>query len=278
MRKGALLPAMTLVLLSVPGIGTAQSPVPTTQPSVLTIFREEVKYGHGAEHEMVEAGWPAAYARAKSPYTYIGLTTLTGASEAWFIVPFANWRAMGDEMKMEQNDPVLAAELARLSKADAEHVSSARSLHLVGRPDLSAGAFPNVGKQRFYEVTFMRVRPGHEAAFDEVAKLYAATFKKAAPAGSYRVYQVMAGMPGPTFAIFWSTESMAGFDEVLALDAALMKTFTPEQLGALQKFSRESLLNAESHRLAVNGRMSYVDDATAAQDPAFWRPGLKASK
>ena len=103
-------------------------------------------------------------------------------------------------------------------------------------------------------------------------------FKKAAPAGSYRVYQVMAGMPGPTFAIFWSTESMAGFDEVLALDAALMKTFTPEQLGALQKFSRESLLNAESHRLAVNGRMSYVDDATAAQDPAFWRPGLKASK
>ena len=57
-----------------------------------------------------------------------------------------------------------------------------------------------------------------------------------------------------------------------------MKTFTPEQLVALQKFSREGLINSETQRFAVSGRISYVDDATAAADPNFLRPGVKASK
>lgn len=278
MRKRVLFPLIAFVLPSVPALGSAQNPVPATQPTVLTIYREEVKYGHNAEHETVEAGWPAAFAKAKSPYSYIAITSLTGPAEAWFLQPHANWKEYGASVKMEQSDATLAAELARLSKADAEHVSSGRVLHLTGRPDLSAGTFPNVAKTRFYEVTFMRVRPGFEGAFEDVAKMYAANFKKATPNGSYRVYQVSAGMPGPTFVIFWSAESMVAFDEVAATDAALFQTFTTEQLGALQKFSREGFLNVESQRFAVNGRMSYVDDATAAQDPAFWRPGVKASK
>jgi hypothetical protein len=278
MRKRAFIPTLTLLLWGVPASSSAQNPVPTSQPSVLTIYREEVKYGHAALHETVEAGWPAAFAKAKSPDSYIAITSMTGPSEAWFLQPYMNWKAMGDALKRQQGDPMLAAELARLSQADAEHVNSGRVLHLTGRPDLSAGAFPNVAKIRFYEVTFMRVRPGHEGAFEELAKTYAATFKKAAPGGSYRVYQVAAGMPGPTYVIFWSAESLAAFDDVPAMDAAVMKAFTPDQLSGLQKFAREGFLNVETQRFAVNGRMSYVDDATAAQDPAFWRPGVKASQ
>jgi len=277
MKKQPLLAALMLAL-SIPALTRAQSPtVPTTQPSVLTIYREEVKYGHTADHETTEAGWPAAYAKAKSLYTYLAITSISGASEAWFLAPYADWKSMGESLKMEQSNAMLAAELARLAKADAEHVNSARQIHLLGRPDLSAGAFPNVAKNRFYEITFFRVRAGHEQEFEAVAKVFKAAYEKNAPGTSYRMYQVVAGLPGPTYMGFFSVQSMAELDAQQATDMKVMGTFTPEQLQQLQKFSAEGMINFETQRFAVNGRMSYVDDATAATDPGFWRPGVKAS-
>src|SRR6266571_593939 len=197
MRTRSLLPATVLLLWSVPAAVTAQTPMPTSQPNIVTIFREDVKYGHNADHEKTEMGWPAAYARAKSPGTYIALTSMTGPNEAWFVQPFASWKAVGDNMKFESDNAELSAELAHLSKADAEHVTAGRTVHLAARTDLSAGTFPNVAKIRFYDITWFRVRPGHEQEFERLAKVFQAGYKKAAPQASYRLYQVTAGVPGP---------------------------------------------------------------------------------
>src|SRR5436309_13799 len=91
----------------------------------------------------------------------------------------------------------LSAEIKRLSKADAAHVSAGRSTHLIARTDLSAGSFPSIAKSRFYEMTWFRVRPGHQQEFEAVAKKFGAAYKKAAPQSGYRVYQVAAGVVGP---------------------------------------------------------------------------------
>ena len=49
------------------GISTAPAQgLPKTQPKLLTITREEVKIGRNEEHSKHEAGWPAAYEKAKS--------------------------------------------------------------------------------------------------------------------------------------------------------------------------------------------------------------------
>ena len=109
----------------------AQS-LPTTQPNLLQIYREEVKLGHGADHTKVEAGWPAAFEQAKSPYTYIALESMTGPNEVWFVSPFESHKAMEDSQKRE-SDPALAASLARLSKADAEHITSNRPILAAAR-------------------------------------------------------------------------------------------------------------------------------------------------
>ena len=58
MKRTAFLPTLTLIVLSVPAASSAQSALPTTQPSVLTIYREDIKFGHSAAHESTEAGWP----------------------------------------------------------------------------------------------------------------------------------------------------------------------------------------------------------------------------
>jgi hypothetical protein len=252
--------------------------LPTSQPNLVQIFREEVKVGHGADHVKTEAGWPAAFEKAKSPYFSLAFVTLTGPSEAWFIVPFDSHQAIGDSLKRESDDPVLGAELARLSRADAEHITSLRSIQAVARKDLTRGAFPDTAKQRFWEITVFRVRPGHQADFEAAAKAYGAAAGRSAPATTYRVYQVIAGTPTPTYLVFSSVVSFSEFDKMMADGDATMKGASPEERAALQKFSTDALISQETQRFRLDPEMSYVPKEVRAQDPAFWMPKKPAVK
>src|SRR5437868_15483859 len=83
--------------------------LPTSQPNYLQITIEEVKVGHDDDHSKLEAGWPAAFEKAKSPYYGIGMVAMTGAPQAWFITPYDSNKAIGESMKANADDPVLAA-------------------------------------------------------------------------------------------------------------------------------------------------------------------------
>ncbi len=210
--KLSLLPLLALTSTRIGALG-AQA-LPTTQPAYLTIVREEVKLGRGAEHTRIEAGWPAAFAKAKSPSSYLALASLTGQDEVWFTIPFASNAAVAEEFKRQDADPVLSAELARLARADAEVLTGHTVVQAVARPDLTTGAFPDVAKQRFWQITTFRVKPGHRPDFEAAAKAYGAAAQRAEPKTSYRVYELIAGAPGPTFFIFSSVESYGQFDDL----------------------------------------------------------------
>jgi len=261
------------VLLSVSSVSVALSQgMPTSQPRLLTIVREEVKTGHNAMHATHEAGWPAAFAKAKSQDYYLAMVSMTGPNEAWYVAPYASHTALGESMKRESDDKTLSAELDRLARVDADHITSVRRLHAVARPDLSYGTYPDLALARFWEITTFRVRPGHEEGFATAAKAYAAAAKRATPNASWRTYQVVAGLPGPTFLVFSSVTSFAEFDRGMQENEALMKAFTAEELASLDKFATAGMINAETQRFSLDAKQSYVDAATKAKDPAFWSP------
>ena len=268
--KLSLLPLLTLTSTRIGALAAQASP--TTQPAYLTIVREEVKLGRGAEHTRIEAGWPAAFAKAKSPSSYLALASLTGQDEVWFTIPFASNAAVAEEFKRQDADPVLSAELARLARADAEVLTGHTVVQAVARPDLTIGAFPDVAKQRFWQITTFRVKPGHRPDFEAAAKAYGAAAQRAEPKTSYRVYELIAGAPGPTFFIFSSVESYGQFDDLRAAGDKTAQGFTAEERATLQKFSAEGLLSSETNRFRLDPAMSYVSPETRAQDPAFWIP------
>src|SRR5256884_644893 len=135
----------------------------------------------GAEHTRIEAGWPAAFTRAKSPSSYLALVSLTGRDEVWFTIPFASNAAVAEEFKRQDADPVLSAELARLARADAEVLTGHTVVQAVARPDLTTGAFPDVAKQRFWQITTLRVKPGHRPEFEAAATANGASAQRAGP-------------------------------------------------------------------------------------------------
>ena len=263
--------------LAVIGVGgrallARQPALPTTQPNLLQITIEEVKVGHDGDHAKNEAQYVAAFERAKSPYYSIGLVALTGGDEAWFLTPYASNKAWGDWIHRSVDDPALSAELDRLGKADATHITAVRSIAAAGRKDLSKGAFPDAAKQRFYDIAVMRVRPGHEPEFEAAAKAFGAASERVAPSESFRVYEVTAGMPGPTYLVVTSVTSFDGFDAMQSGAEAIMKGMTPPEQAAMQKFGTDALITAETHRLRVDPAMSYVPAEVRKQDPAFWMP------
>jgi hypothetical protein len=268
--------ALQAALLSVSSASIAFGQgMPTSQPNLIQITREEVKAGHNAMHSAFEAGWPAAYAKAKSPTYYLAMVSMTGPNEAWYISPYASHAALGESMKFESDDKALSAELARLQRGDADHINSVRTIHAAARTDLSYGAFPDMGLARYWEITTFRVRPGYEEAFANVAKVYAAAAKRAAPNMSWRTYEVMAGIPGPTFLVFSSVQAFADFDRGMQDGMAIGKSFTPEEQQMMEKFGSSGLINAETQRFRLDPVQSYADAATKAKDPKFWSPGGK---
>jgi hypothetical protein len=269
---------LTPVLLVLGGAGTAVAQnMPTSQPGYLTIYREYVKTGRAAEHATIEAGWPAAFSKANSPTIYLALTSMTGGNEAWFLVPFASHAAMEQDMKRNDADPALTAELARLSRADAEAIDEVRTLQLRARPDLSMGAFPNLAKVRYYEVTTFRVRLGQEQAFEAASKTWMASAKRNAPGTSYRTYSLMAGGLAGTYMTFATVESYAEFDQMTADGDKVWAGMTPDELGVMEK-AVGGIMNIETQRFRVDPTMSYVDQATRALDPAFWMPKKPAGQ
>lgn len=266
-----------LLLTAFATVAQAQG-IPSTQPTLVTVVREEVKVGHGAAHAAFEAGWPAAYARAKSTDYYLALVAMTGANESWYITSYPSHAAIGESMKRDDANPVLSAELARLAKGDAEHLNSSRTMQLVAMPALSYGTFPDLALDRFWEITTFRVRPGHEAGFAAAAKAYASAAKRANAGASWRTYSVMAGIPTPTFFVFSSVRNYGEFDAAIAGMEALTRGFSAEEGAMLDKWSKEGMINSETQRFRLDPGQSYVDDATKAKDPAFWAPRKAAAR
>jgi hypothetical protein len=255
------------------GLATASAQgLPKTQPKFITIVREQVKIGRGAEHAKHEAGWPAAFEKAKSPDHYLAMTSMTGPNEAWYLIPWESHAVLGESMKREDKDPVLSAELARLSLGDAQYIDGVRTLQATAHPELSVGEFPDVSKARFFEMTVFKIHPGHSMQFEAAAKAYAAARTRAEPKAGYRFYEVIAGMPAPAYVLISSVEAYGEFDQRLAAGKATWKEATAEEKGLLQKAGAEAIISTECNRFRVDPQQSYVPKETREKDPEFWLP------
>jgi hypothetical protein len=257
-----------LALICLP-LASAQNGLPATQPKHLTIIREQVKVGRSADHARNEAGWPAALEKAKNPDYYLALTSMTGPTEAWYLIPSESYTAEAASMKRDAKDPVLSAEVDRLTLKDADYINGSTTVQLMARPDLSLGKFPNVSKIRFYEISLFYARPGQEEKLETLMKTYAVVRKRVAPESSYRVYTVVAGMLDSTYLVISSVEDYAEFDRLMAEGEKVFSSTTPEEKAQFDKWG-ECVLKSENNRFRVDPVQSYVSKEVRASDPDFW--------
>lgn len=270
MNRIILSVALGSSLLIANGNRLAAQGLPTSQPKYLSVIRESVKPGRGPEHAKHEAGWPAAYEKAQSKDYYLALVSLTGSPEAWYLQPWESHAALEESMNSDKKDEALSKELDKLVAQDGEYLSSLRILHARARPELSMGAFPDIAKARYFTVTVFNIKPGHDETFVKAAKAWGAASKRSAPDATYRVYEVISGMPGPSYLIFSSHEKLGELDKVMADGDKTFEKAKASEKKALKNFSRQALLQAEEIRFRLDPRQSYVPKETRDKDPEFW--------
>lgn len=239
--------------------------LPTRQPAYVEIIRELEKPGHAAAHEATEARWAQVNRSAGFPLAYIALAATSGTPEVWWISPFDSFEALG-----KSNDfgtAAYKASIARVAMEDGEHITSTIRMQARAVPDATVGEFPEIAKVRIYSVLTVRMRPGHEQAFSEIAKHYAAIVAGSGVAG-WRSYEVIAGAPGGTYLVMSSFPSWAAVDANEAAWGKAMANAGPH-LEAAGKLAAEAIMSSEARYFAVNPRMSLVPKELMDSDP-FW--------
>lgn len=273
-----LLPAILLIAGAVQVL--AQTSAPPMPPTVLSIFREEVKAGRNAAHEAVETGYGQAFSQAKWPNYWLGMTTVSGPNEAWFISPYASFAALEKDRQEFEKNPALMRQAEQLDQRDAEFRSGQRTTMAVLNKALSyhpERLAPEMPKSRYFNVLTVRMRPGHDAEFNQAVRMYLEAMEKANIEGGFATYQVLSGAPGGTFLVFSALKSLAELDEGPKHDQAIFAAMGAENGPKFVKLVADSFLTTESTLFAFNPKLSYVSKQWADADPAFWTPKPKAA-
>ena len=250
-------------------------------PPVIQIFREEVKPGKGPLHAKTEAAFLAAYKKANLKYYYLGTTTMTGPSEAWFLGAYSSMEDVEKANLAFEANKAVQAELDRANIADGDLLTGVRSTYLFYNPELSYRPNFNLGEYKYFMVDTYRIKLGHGEKFAEMRKAVNAAHEKAKIDEHMLVYNVGLGAPAGIVLVFEPMKSLKEFDDFPkthgkgsayyeAIGDAGRKMFT--------EFAREDEQFFVRDFLAFSPGMSFVSEKVVAANPSYWKPKAEMAK
>jgi hypothetical protein len=260
-----------MALLGLGSLPAAAQDAPMAPAKVLKIYIEEVKPGKATAHEQVETSWAQTLAQAKDPTHYFAMTSVSGPSQAWFVIPYGSFKDLDADAANLEKNPDLKRKVQALEAKDGELLSGGKCLILIARPDLSRKVPVDWARSHYYWIYTFRVRPGQEPSFEEAAKRWLALYDKAGLKNPWFIYQSMAGLPDPSFMVVMPMKSLGDIDGFMEDDKAFMAAAGEEGLKAFQKNAQDAYAFVESTILAVNPAMSYAAPSLVSGDPAFWK-------
>src|ERR1700689_1175361 len=256
----------TVPFLMACGLLCAQDP-----PKVLRIIQEDIKEGKSPAHEKSEARFAQAMAKNKYPASYLGMTSMTGPSQAWFLEEHESFVSVAETQAFEDK----IAEFQSLDAVDAELRSKSSYSLALYRPDLSyhsAEFMLGLPKARYMNVSAVHIHFEHDLEFAEIAKPAIEAGVKANSDQPVAVYQVVSGMPAGTYMLLEPAASLNALDDAPARSRALMQAMGEPGARKFLKNAGEIIAGEEPVLFAINPRMSYVSKEFAASDPEFWTP------
>ncbi|MGA1998353.1 MAG: hypothetical protein ABSG52_00030 [Terriglobales bacterium] len=250
-------------------------------PPVIQIYREEVKPGKGPLHSKTEAAFVAAYKKANLKYYYLGTTSMTGPSEAWFLSAYASMEDVEKANLAFEANKAVQAELDRVSVADGDLLTGVRSTYLFYNKELSYRPDFNLGEYKYFMVDTYRIKLGHGEKFAEMRKAVNAGHEKANIDEHMLVYNVGLGAPAGTVMVFQPVKSLKEFDEAAKTHgkgSAYYEAIGDAGRKMFAEFAREDEQFFVRDFLAISPGMSFVSEKVIASNPSFWKPKTEMAK
>jgi hypothetical protein len=236
----------------------------------MMFVREEVKPGHGAGHAATESAWTRALIKGKSTDHYLGMSALTGPSEAWFIMGYASYADWETKQNELENNASFKKEVDKIAKEDGEHLTGTRTMLGAWRKDLSFGPPVEIGKMRYMRTRVFRIKQGQNKTFEEGVKVALAAYEKSHYPASFAFFEVTAGTGSPTFIVLRPMKSLAEMDATAAAEPAFLEALGEDGRKQMQKVFADTVNNVENQIFSFSPKLSFPGPATIASDPAFW--------
>ena len=259
--------------LAVPACLTAQDN--NAPPKWMTIQREVVKPGKEPAHMRLETEWSRALEAAKFPVPLLGLTSMSGANEVWFLQGFA---AAADMQKVSETmaaNPAMAAVDQKYRPMESDLLANQFTMIARLRDDLSYTSDAPLPSMRYMTVQRISVKIGHGPEFEDARKIMKAGHEKIRAADGYAVYQVTMGAPAGTFLVMAAKKGMADFDTDPHGEPYAAAIGGPDGQKKLRDMSMSYENTADTQLFAVNPTISTMGQVWGDAD-AYWKP--KATK
>ena len=127
-------------------------------PRFLYLYRDSLKGGVDSAYRAIENDGAQICADHRCPNPYLGLESLTGPHEAWWLNAFATAADTARVAKVYATDRALASALSGIAQRKAAFIGTPVQGFAVHRPDLSRGPAWSVVGARFVVVTVTRDR------------------------------------------------------------------------------------------------------------------------
>jgi len=267
---------VTRLLLAVavlaPGALTAQAAPATSPFKVIRIYRETVKPGKSYQHTAHEEAWAGAIVAAKGPTPMLAMTAISGAPENWYMTAFPTWADAEKNDKFYATTPALAAIDKQFNAKEDEYLSDGRMMVLTYREDLSYSAPLDMATARYFSVTRVTVRPGHNAEYEANRKMVKAAHESIKATDHFGMYQAAVGAPLGTYFLFVPRASLAEIDEDATIHgpaylAALGDSVARNKMTAN---TSSAIVSMQTDQFAFAPQQSVPAPQWIAAAPGYW--------
>jgi hypothetical protein len=264
-----LLGALVLACTAGPSV-LAEGPGPS---KVLRIVREEIKPARGAAHARAEEAYVRAGAASKMPAYWIGMSAVTGPSEAWFFSGYDSYDAL--EKENDAFNAAVGKQMEAADEGDAQFRTGTRLYLLELNEDLSYQMRPTVKDMRYITVMTVRVKPGYSRAFLDMRKALTAAHAKAKVEEHWAFYEITSGAPVGTYMVLFGSSAMKD-DDTDPHTQAYRDAIGDEGRTRSEAFMREGIAGMETVTFEISPQMSHVPAEWIAARPGFWKaPSMK---
>jgi hypothetical protein len=284
MKKFLFLFALVL-LVSICSPAFAQTPEQMGPPAVLLIVREDIKAGKMPAHSKHSAAYAAAFAKLQTTNHRIALVPVAGNENEVVYITGAGSFAELEKIQKDSDKTMssvtgpMKAQLARLDAEQPDLHTAMRDLLTVYRSELSFNPGVNIAQMRYFAITTVRVRPGHDAEYADYIRSVVNVARDKAKVDNFHLacFQVISGAPGGTYMFFRPMKSLGEMDQNVG--AKVRAAMSDDMKKAADKANADAVISSESATYAFEPSMSYVAKEMAAQDPGFWnaKPQMAAT-
>ena len=241
-------------------------------PKVLTVTREFTKPGkNGMSHEKTESAFVQAMTNAKRPTHYFAADSMSGKTRTLFFTPYDSFEAWEKDAKAVEKNTALSAALDRANVADGELLSAVDQGVLMFREELSLRPKADIPHMRYFEISRIHIKQGHDKDWEALVKMYLSGFEKISEA-HWAMYQVQYGLEDGTYIIFNPMKSAAEIDHEASDWVKFTSAMGEDGMKKLNELTAAAIDSSETNLFAFNPRMSYVSEDWIKADPEFWKP------